>query len=207
MQKVFVIGDSHSIFGWQGVYYNWLRARTCYRFGKKNLQDYNLRHLVKDSGLSNNDIVIFSVGEVDCRCHIHKHVSKTRSYQNVIDDLIKGYMETIALLINDSGLKLYPYVYNVVPPRKSCYDPERPIMACKEDRLKFAKYFNLRAKQECAKNNFGFFDVYDKYSDSEGYLIYELSDGFHHIQDGKYLTEFMNINMRNEIESGKVRLI
>lgn len=205
-KKIFVIGDSHCKFGWQNIIFNWLRGRTCYRFGKKNLQDFNIRHLVQDCGLWNGDIIIFTVGEVDCRCHVHKHISPSRSYKDVIDDLIINYMETVKLLVSDVGLSLYVYIYNIVPPRKSSYDPERPIMACKEDRLKFVKYFNSKLKEECKKNGFGFFDIYDKYADEEGYLIYEFSDGFHHIENGKYIMEFINQNIKKQIDSGEIKL-
>lgn len=205
-KKIFVVGDSHCRYGWENIIFNWLRGRTCYRFGKKNLDDFNIRHLVQNFGLSNEDIIIFTVGEVDCRCHVHKHVTESRSYKDVINDLIINYMEAVHLLIKDVGLKLYVYIYNVVPPRKSSYDPERPIMACKEDRLKFVKYFNEKLKEECSKNGFGFFDIYNKYADEDGYLIYEFSDGFHHIENGKYITEFININMKNEIDFGKIKL-
>lgn len=206
-RKIYVVGDSHSKAGWHNVIFNWLRGRTCYRFGKKNLEDFNIRHLVRDAKLQNGDVIIFSVGEIDCRCHVHKHISKERTYQNVIDDLIINYMDAIHILIKDVGLNVYVYVYNIVPPTKFSYDPERPIMAYKEDRLKFVKYFNQKLKEESKKNGFGFFDVYDKYSDEEGYLNHDLSDGFHHIENGHYLTEFIETKMKNQIESGQIKLI
>ena len=187
--KTFVIGDSHILNVWSFVVFQWLKGRTCYRFGKKNLKDYNLNALIEQCGLTNGDLVIFSVGEIDCSCHVGKYVSKTRSYQEVINDLIKNYFETVNLLVKDSGLKLYVYIYNVVPPSSKDYliDQNRPIVFPKEDRLKFCKYFNKRAKEQCAENGFGFFDVYDKYADQDGYLIEDLSDGFFHIRNGIHI--------------------
>ena len=207
--KTFIIGDSHILHLWSHVIYQWLRGRTCYRFGKKNLKDYNLHLLIEQSGLTDGDLVIFSVGEIDCSCHVHKHVSKTRSYEDVIDDLIKNYFETVNLLVKDSGLKLYVYIYNVIPPLKkdNLTDANRPIIASKEDRLKFCKYFNKRAKQQCAENGFGFFDIYDKYADEEGYLIESLSDGYFHIINHEHIENFKSNNIKEEITSGKVKLI
>ena len=207
--KTFVIGDSHILNVWSFVVFQWLKGRTCYRFGKKNLKDYNLNALIEQSGLTNGDLVIFSVGEIDCSCHVGKYVSKTRSYQDVINDLIKNYFETVNLLVKDSGLKLYVYIYNIVPPSGKDYliDQNRPIVSPKEDRLKFCKYFNERAKEQCAENGFGFFDIYDKYADQDGYLIEDLSDGFFHIRNGIHIENFKDNNIKEEILSGKVKLI
>lgn len=206
--NVFLVGDSHILNVWPNIFYQWLRGRTCYRFGKKNLKDYNLQGLIQVADLSHGDVIIFSVGEIDCSCHVQKYVSKTRSYKDVINDLVKNYFDTVQLLVKDSGLALYVYIYNVVPPVKKdgMVDSNRPIIGTKEDRLKFCKYFNEKAKQECANYGFGFFDVYDKYADEEGYLVESLSDGSFHIANGVHIKNFMDNNIKEEIESGKVKL-
>jgi len=82
----------------------------------------------------------------------------------------------------------------------SCIPPmpvntEYPILGTDLDRLKFAKYFNKKLKEACVKSNFIFFDIYDKYSDSDGFLIRELSDGRIHIKDSRYIKEFIEKNL------------
>ena len=43
--------------------------------------------------------------------------------------------------------------------------------------------------------NFLFFDVYNKYTDSNGFLNKSLSDNNVHIRDGIYLKEFIKNNL------------
>ena len=82
---IHTFGDSHargdtgkrcSIAGWQycdNVAAHWLGAILCYSFGKENLDRCNIsdeKYNVKDG-----DSVVFSFGEIDCRCHINKQLS------------------------------------------------------------------------------------------------------------------------------------
>lgn len=113
------------------------------------------------------------------------------------------YIDAIKINVDKSELTFKNIcIYNVVPlmRKESCIPPmpvntEYPILGTDLDRLNFAKYFNKKLKVACEKNNFIFFDVYDKYSDSEGFLIRELSDGRIHIKDGKYIKEFIEKNL------------
>ena len=47
-------------------------------------------------------------------------------------------------------------------------------------------------KDECNKNKWIFFDVYNYYIDNNGYLNKKLSDGNVHIKDGIYLEQFIS---------------
>ena len=89
-------------------------------------------------------------------------------------------------------------VYNVVPPCKkeeTLENKEYPFLGTNEDRKLYVQYFNYKCKEQCEKNNFLFIDIYDSYSDKEGYLNKELSDGHVHIKNGKYLEEYINKNI------------
>ena len=89
-KKVHFIGDSHGVYG--GVPFGQKSNKQIgkflikshpmgpvlmYNFGKKKLNYINIKNLNKfmrtDNPISNNDMVIFSLGEIDIRCHIKKH--------------------------------------------------------------------------------------------------------------------------------------
>jgi hypothetical protein len=100
-------------------------------------------------------------------------------------------------------LKLNICIYNIVPPvnKHNCleYKPQ-PFLGSDEDRQKYVLYFNKKIKEECEKNNFIYFDVYDKYTDDYGFLNKLLSDNNVHIQDKTFIEEFL-INLISQLNS------
>lgn len=57
------------------------------------------------------------LGEIDCRYNIHKHITDTTIYQDIINNIIDNYFEAIELNVFISQIKLKNIcVYNVVPP-------------------------------------------------------------------------------------------
>merc|ERR1712187_960247 len=91
-----------------------------------------------------------------------------------------------------AGVRIF--VFNVPPPPRSCdvaEVPEFPYIGEDEDRLAYATYFNRRLKEECARSEFIFFDVYDHYADDAGFLRHEESDGSVHIGNGEWLQAFI----------------
>lgn len=67
--KVHTVGDSHSSKlhgGWPGyVIDHHLGPKTCWSFSREHIFDTSTFCIQKD------DAVIFALGEIDCRCHIH----------------------------------------------------------------------------------------------------------------------------------------
>jgi hypothetical protein len=187
--KIHTLGDSHSYNGWSGIVNHYLDSRLCYSFGRDQLQFCDLRNF----DIVDGDTIIFCLGEIDCRCNIHKHI-QTNSYETVINNIIEKYFEAIQLNITTSQLKLKTCVYNVPPPSQkhtTIENPERPYLGTDEERKKYTLYFNKKIKEKCVEYNYLFFDVYHHYTDEHGFLNKELSDGNVHIKDGKYITQFM----------------
>ena len=163
---------------------HWLGPKLCYSIGRDGID-------IKNSGVVDNDIVVFCFGEIDCRCHIHKHIGK-KSYKEIIDAIVEKYF--IALKKSIESLTLTTYVYNVVPTvrAKDIKDnPEFPLLGSDEERKEYVMYFNYRLKEKCHEYRFTFFDVYNKYTDKDGFLDKELSDGNVHIRDGRFIEEFL----------------
>ena len=73
-----------------------------------------------------------------------------------------------------------------------------PATGTDEDRKKYTEYMNLKLKEYCEKYSFIFFDIYEKYSDENGFLKRELSDTNCHIKDPIYIEEFILKNIKND---------
>lgn len=198
--KIHTFGDSHAINGWDSItsieiIKHHVGARLCYTIAnEKNILDTCTYQSPVNIAVKNNDIVIFSFGEIDCRCHIHKHINETTSYETIIDSIVENYI--LMILDNTKRFEnLKICVYNVPPPvhKHNCLEnSEQPFLGSDEDRQKYVLYFNIKLKQICEKNNFIFFDIYNKYIDECGFLNKHLSDNNVHIQNGKFIEEFLN---------------
>jgi hypothetical protein len=173
---------------------NWLGPKLMYSFGRdKKKLFHKSKKIVKES-----DIVVFSFGEIDCRCHIGKYETNWKSN---IDSLVNNYFKAIEKNVKDyNDLKVL--IYNVVPPIERShprnqwmlpYTKKLPHVGTDSDILKYTKYMNKMLETEVNKRkNYYFIDVYDAYSDSNGFLKVELSDNNCHIADPIYLSCELN---------------
>ena len=149
----------------------------CYSFGKEKLN----RCDISKFNVKNGDTVIFCFGEIDCRCHIHKHITNIKSYKMIIDETVYNYIDAIKININKCNVKFKNIcIYNVVPPIQKYNKVEKlhyPYLGSDEERKKYVIYFNKCLRDKCQENNWIFFDVYDSYIDNNGFLSKKLSDG------------------------------
>ena len=190
--SIHTIGDSHSYYGWSDIINHHLGAMLCYSFGNEKLKRCDIRNF----NIKNGDTVIFSLGEIDCRCHIHKHIDSTKTYQNIIDSIVDNYIDAIELNITTSQLALKNVcIYNIVPTVQKHNTVENavyPFLGTDEERKNYVLYFNQKLKEKCIEKNYIFFDVYDKYIDENGFLKKDLSDGHVHINNGIHIRNFIN---------------
>ena len=192
---IHTFGDSHALFGWgDDIKKNNINSSLCYTFGKKKLQRIDIRKF----NVKTNDTIIFCLGEIDCRCHIHKHITPDNTFQMIIEEIINDYIEAIQLNVKVFNNKLKNVcIYSVTPPIKKesiRIEPEfaYPFLGTDEERKQYILYFNKILEQKCTENNFTFFDVYNHYVDAEGFLCKELSDGLIHIKNGVYIQKFID---------------
>lgn len=186
---IHTIGDSHSYAGWSENISHHLGAVLCYSFGKEKLDRCDIRNF----NIKDGDTVVFCFGEIDCRCHIHKHIKDNVSYKDIIDNIVNNYFDAIELNVTTSNLRLNICVYNVVPPVKKEDVTENttyPYLGTDEERKNYSLYFNEKLKEKCFQKKYIFFDVYNKYTDENGFLRKELSDGNVHIQNGCHIKDF-----------------
>jgi len=193
---IHTFGDSHANFGWgNDIKKHNINSSLCYSFGKKKLQRIDIRKF----NVKNNDTIIFCLGEIDCRCHIHKHITGDKTYQTIIEEIIANYIEAIQINIQVSNVKFKNVcIYNVPPPvnRYNTFEnQEYPFLGTDEERKQYILYFNRILQQKCKEHNFIFFDIYNHYVNEEGFLNKELSDGNVHIKNGLYIQKFIDDNL------------
>lgn len=191
---IHTIGDSHSFNGWTGIKNHYLGAVLCYSFGIEKLNRCDIRNFkIKDG-----DTIVFCFGEIDCRCHIHKHITESITYQNIINNIVDNYFDAIELNVSISKIKFKNIcVYNVVPPIEKYNTLENkkyPYLGSDEERKQYVLYFNEKIKEKCIEKKYLFFDIYNNYIDKNGFLRKDLSDNNVHISNGVYITKFIKEN-------------
>jgi len=192
---VHTFGDSHSHNGFcdiPGVWTHPLGPKLCFSIGRDGIS-------IKDGyGVEDSDTVVFCFGEIDCRCHVHRYVSENSEYAQIIETIVHNYFIQIKAAV-DHFCNLKTVIYNVVPPiqKHNTYEnPNYPYLGTDDQRKQYVLHFNERLRQKCIEYGFVFFDVYDKYTDENGYLDKSLSDGNVHIRDAKYIKHFVEWNLK-----------
>ena len=193
--SIHTIGDSHSGYGWSGIIQHHLGPILCYSFAREKLKRCDIRNF----NIKNGDTLVFCFGEIDCRCHIHKYITKTITYQYIIESIVENYFKAIELNISVLESKLKNIcVYNVVPPIQkynTIENPEYPYLGTDQERKNYVLYFNKKLKEKCIEKKYIFFDIYNNYIDKNGYLRKDLSDGNVHIKYDFYINDFIKNNL------------
>jgi hypothetical protein len=201
---IWTFGDSHAVSAFDKLPYincNNIGPHLAFSIGRDGLKKFNLKKLNVQEG----DTVILSFGEIDCRCHIHKYVNNQISYQNIIQNIVDSYFKAIKENV-EQFKNLKTFIYNVVPPievdEKIWNNPEFPFLGTNEERKKYHVFFNKCLSEACKKYNYTFFNIYDKYLDSNGFLSKSDGDGLIHVVNPKYHHQFMKsqgYNLKNEL--------
>ena len=154
---IHTFGDSHSSYGWKNIptiNINSIFGKLCYSIGRDGFDKFNIKNLNLNERqpVKDGDIVIFSAGEIDCRCHIHKYITDENSYQNIINSIIEKYFIIIKANI-DQFNNLKVYIYNVVPPIRNSDTTfkcsTQPLCGTNESRKTYTLYFNETLKEYC----------------------------------------------------------
>jgi hypothetical protein len=190
---IFLFGDSHINFAFKNtdltVIDKHVSSITMYRIGRDNII------LNYDSLIDNiNNIICISYGEIDCRCHIHKQILLGNNEDDIITNLVENYFKTI-----NNTIKKYKkiIIFAVIPPTKRDeYEKingpithEYPFVGTDNERLRYTNKINNLIEEYCAKFNFLYFNPYEYYKTSDGFLNFELSDKTVHIGNNHKLIE------------------
>jgi lysophospholipase L1-like esterase len=197
---IHAFGDSHASYGWNSIdpkiSIHCIYGKICYSIGRDGIDKFNIKDLsVTDLNVpithnectidpvKDGDIVLFSAGEIDCRCHIDKYITNENSYENIINNMIEKYFDLIQENIKQYN-DLTVLIYNVLPPLRKIYSSyfnSLDIVANDDDRKTYVLYFNKTLKEYCLKYNYLFVDIYDEVCDSEGFLNKDICDYMCHI--------------------------
>lgn len=204
LKRIFVYGDSHAIYSFNHPDLNVVNrheaARTCHRVGRDNqIPKFNIHEH------NENSVLLFTFGEVDCRCHIKKQLNLNRDLNEVLGKLIKNYLNAVKNAVNKYSQII---IVGIIPPvRKSDYEikhiiPDKfPFMGTDEERVFYKILFNTLLEQECKNyKDFQYIYPYKRYENENGTLNYEFSDQFIHIQKNEHCVEELKLLVFGKIE-------
>jgi len=184
-KMIYTFGDSHA-------WHCWLKIKNTMPFspGPMTLYHFGFYKPVMTSKVPLEDVVVFSYGEIDCRCQIHKFPP----WEETIDKLVENYK--LALDANAVGRdpKRVWVNYVVPPPRRDglphveAENPDYPFLGSDQERLSFVRRMNDGLK----KLPYTYIDLYDQYADKDGFLNPAMSDDQCHVSDPKPLQEWVN---------------
>jgi len=191
---IYIYGDSHAHFSFKNLKLEYTDlycpAITMFRIGRDNI----IINFDKNRTTSENDMIIISYGEIDCRCHIQRQINNGKDEDDVINELVDKYFLTI---INNIVGKSKIIIVAVIPPtkRNDCekiHGPilhEYPFVGKDEDRVRYTNKVNNKLEEYSNKNNYIYFNPYAYYTREDGTLKHELSDTNVHLGDTSHFLE------------------
>ncbi|UPA22778.1 SGNH/GDSL hydrolase family protein [Candidatus Peribacteria bacterium] len=186
----FSIGDSHADFTFRtlpSIIRLPLGPVTMHRIGRDGLTPFALfstqSFLWPQRLLRTGDTICLSFGEIDCRCHIKKQIETGRTEEEVITTLASSYIESI-LRAQMDGVTIV--IMSVTPPARAHYLEDFRVFrpqGTDEERSRYTYRLNQQLQSLAALHGLPYIDTYSRYKDTDGMLIYPLSDGKTHIKD------------------------
>ena len=190
---IYIYGDSHACFSFYNLkleHNNFnCPSITLFRIGRDNI----IINFNKNT-INENDVIVLSYGEVDCRCHIQRQINAGRNEDDVIHELVDKYFLTIQ---NNIVKKCKIIIVGVIPPTKQ-YDYEKfhgpilhefPFVGSDDDRARYTNKVNQKLEEYSKINNCIYFNPYDYYTRKDGTLKHELSDTIVHLRDNSHFLE------------------
>jgi hypothetical protein len=189
---IYIYGDSHAAASFKNLKLNHKnyhrRAITMFRIGRDNI----IINFNKDTIIYDNDIIVLSYGEVDCRCHIQRQINNGRNEDDVVNDLVNNYYRSIRMNIVNTNCKII--IVGVIPPTKhSDYGAgivdEYSSVGNDGDRVRYTNNVNKKLEEYARPYNYIYFNPYSYYTREDGTLKHELSDSTVHLGDNSYFLE------------------
>jgi len=131
-----------------------------YRIGRDN-KIINFNNTLHNE----NSIICLNYGEVDCRCHIQKQINMGRQEDEIINELVVNYFETI----RNNILKYKKIIIVGVIPitKKSDYENhnepishEFPFIGTDENRVRFTNKVNKLIEKYCKENSYIYISIH-----------------------------------------------
>lgn len=183
--NIYIYGDSHAGSNFRNLAIPNRNLHepsiTMFRIGRDN----KIIHFSNEHNGSNNTFIL-CYGEVDCRCHIGRQVRSGRDFEEVCESLVSNYFNTIKNNITEYKQII---LCSIVPTLnrhdfESIHGPithEFPFVGDDAERINNTNIMNEKLKIYCEKYNFKFLDFNAEFSNNNGTLKIEDSDGNSHI--------------------------
>lgn len=144
-----------------------------------------------------NTMILLCVGEIDCRVHLPKYVSKDRTPTQVVTECVTRYHRAVTHLINDG------YNVGVLGAIPSLSDETiKKMMPVKEQSYNLAgdtKLRNIIVKewetihsQMCKQDGIHYITIYDKLIDTNGNTREDLYADFIHVSHDKTINYWLD---------------
>jgi hypothetical protein len=154
----------------------WVGPITMYRFGRdKDIIDL-LKFPLKFDGkiyyrcVPKESIIVFTSGDVDIRVHIKKQINKGRDKVEIIDTLVKNYIEFLIIQRN-KGYKIVVYAVRPMLHYNPLYHNNVNFwQGTTNEHKEYRKLLNSKLENLCKINNFVFFNPHKFYEDEYGLL-------------------------------------
>lgn len=180
---IHVFGDSHA--GKFGVDDRFILcgppSPTAYGLANEKARSESLlmlRAMLVD--VTEDDIILFVLGEIDCRVHIYRQYVITRKpILSIIDNVIERYGRILLAVRKDNGCNIA--VLDVPPATAQENVYELDHYATRPERATIIKLFNRQMGDWCEKNEVCFVKLWPYITDSKGWLReeYAVWDGAH----------------------------
>jgi hypothetical protein len=190
---IYIYGDSHAHNSFKGLDIPYVdlhqNSVTMHRVGRDGvIINFDPRQHTNDS------ILCFVYGEVDCRCHVQKQINLGRDENEVISELVGEYFGTLKKNVHACRAVV---VVGVVPPTnrekyEDIYGPithDFPFVGTDLDRVRYTKKVNRSIQAHCNSRGYTYFAPYAYYTSEDGTMKRELSDLNVHLGD---TTVFVN---------------
>jgi hypothetical protein len=144
-----------------------------------------------------SDSVLFSFGEIDCRCHIHKHVTSEKTYQSIIENMVQVYLDLLSgytckniyILDITPCLVEYPFkMYFDQSPSERSQDYHH--QGNLEQRNTYKKYMSNLLEEECSLRGYSFLSTFEYALDNKELYV----DDIH--LSGQYVIEHIKNQLK-----------
>jgi lysophospholipase L1-like esterase len=199
VSRVHTFEDSHSRFGFEKIEANGqpiivhhIGPKLMHTVGRDGLNSLEIHR----ANIKKTDAVIFCFGEIDCRCHVGKRAA---TYSQNVASTVDKYLNSISIYKAENP-HVRIAVFNVPPPAAQSMvaeNPEFPFVGPDRDRVTYTVEMNGRLKANCDKLGLAFIDVVDDYSDQNGRLRHDLSDGTVHIDNPDFIITALRFHLSN----------
>lgn len=180
---IYVFGDSHRA---RFIHYDKHRNEVSRvkHLGRSGLTAHGIggkpEYVAKElAPVKADDVVLFVLGEVDCRAHFyHRHRRLGVPIEGLIDTTVERYG---AMLCNIRGYQ--KAVLDVCPAVRQGNAYGLEFYATREERAEITKMFNRRLSKWCDENDLIFIEIHHLLSDERGFLKKEYEVDAAHVSE------------------------